>query len=563
MLTTSRISSDFDVELQLGAGWFKTAVGTLADAGVITLPDGSRPIVDEVVILPADPDWDLQLTFVGVPVPVRLKASLSDTGDELTLTADLPFIPPQTIPFGALTGLSGAPVLTKVAGDGDRADAIAILANLDIHAEPQSGDPLPAGETVPRGDIALVQSFLPAGKDIAFGLGGATYARFANDLWHTKLRASDGTHPLPSEDDPRGTWKVVSMTGRSGALRVTLKGEVPIDLFPDADVTITLIVTPTVSNGKLSVTLETEEDVDTGLLGDLLAALAGGFVGGLIGFLIGILTGGILLGLLIGFGVGALAGVIALEIVEVVVEGIVRKEIHARIDGEPLPAFTVRRDNLVQIAMPDPDDDKISVSVLDSIPASISVYNENPTDELLYRRNLLVTSLWDDLSVTRNGFAVAGMAGTAERFEPERVIISRVSYVDDLLESLTYRRSDGREQTLSLAEVRARTEVGELRAPFRLAAAPAEATFRIPEGQLACVCLDPVRIHRENTIITEIEFSNGVRLLTPDAIALQDAAALVVVGFQLIHPRDYNAYYRAKADFFLDNNFERLPEFQA
>ncbi len=562
MLTTSRIGSDFDVELQLGAGWFKTAVGTLADAGVITLPDGSRPIVDAVIILPADPDWDLRLTFVDVPIPVRLKASLSDTGDELTLTADLAFIPPQTIPFGALTGLSGAPVLTKVSGDAGRADAIVILANLDLHAEPQTGDPLPAGETVPRGDVALVQSFLPAGKDIAFGLGGATYARFANDLWHTKLRASDGTHPLPSEDDPRGTWRVVSMTGGSGALRVTLKGEVPIDLFPDADVTITLIVTPTVSNGQLSVTLETEEDVDTGLLGDLLAALAGGFVGGLIGFVIGILTGGILLGLLIGFGVGALAGVIALEIVEVVVEGIVRKEIHARIGGEPLPAMTVRRDAIVQIAMPDPDDDKLSVSVLDSLPTSISVYNENPTDEILYRRNLLVTSLWDDLSVTRNGFAVAGLAGTAERFEPERVTISRVSYVDDVLETVTYRRTGGGEQTLTLAEVRERTAVGELRAPFRLAAAPAGATFRIPEGKLACVCLDPARIHRENTIITEIEFSNGVRLQTPDAIALQDAAAIVVVGFQLIHPQDYNAYYRAKADFFLDNNFERLPEFQ-
>ncbi len=260
---------------------------------------------------------------------------------------------------------------------------------------------------------------------------------------------------------------------------------------------------------------------------------------------------------------GALAGVIALEIVEVVVEGIVRKEIRARIDGEPLPAMTVRRDNIVQIAMPDPDDDKISVSVLNSIPASISVHNENPTDEFLYRRNLLVTSLWDDLSVTRNGFAIAGMAGTAERFEPERVTISRVSYVDDVLDTIAYRRSDGEEQTLTLAEIRERTAVGELRAPFRLAAAPAEATLRIPEGKLACVCLDPTRIRRENTIITDIGFSSGVRLRTPDAIALQDAAAIVVVGFQLIHPRDYNAYFRAKADFFLDNNFERLPEFQA
>lgn len=562
MLTTSRISSDFDVELQLGAGWFKVAVGTLADAGVLALPNGAPAIVGDVVILPSDPDWDLQLTFIGVPIPVRLKVTLSPDGRELTLTADLAIVPPQTIPFGALTGLSGAPVLTKVAGDNDRADAIVILANLAIHAEPQDADRLPSGETVPRGDVTLVQSFLPSGSDIAFGMGKASYQRFANNLWHTNLRASDGTHPLPGEEDPKGKWNVVSMTGRSGALRVTLKGEVPIDLFPDADVTITLILTPSIVDGNLTFRIETDEDIDTGLLGDLLAALAGGFAGGLIGLVIGIFTGGILVGLLIGFGVGALVGVIALEIAEVVVEGIVRKEIRARIGGETLPSVTVRRENLVQIAMPTAEEGQLSLSVLDAIPSSISVHNENPADEILFRRNLLVTSLWDDFSVTRNGFAVAGVAGTDERFEPERVSIARVSYADDVLESVTYRRNDGREQTLTVAEIRARTAAGELRAPFRLAASPTDATFRIPEGKIACVCLDPVRIQREDTIVAEIEFSNGVRLLTPDAIALQDTAAIVVVGFQLIHPRDYNAYYRAKADFFLENNFERLPEYQ-
>jgi hypothetical protein len=61
--------------------------------------------------------------------------------------------------------------------------------------------------------------------------------------------------------------------------------------------------------------------------------------------------------------------------------------------------------------------------------------------------------------------------------------------------------------------------------------------------------------------VEEIEFENGVRLFVPDAIALQDAAGVVVQGYQLIHPRDYEAYYRAKADFFKDNNFESLPGF--
>lgn len=42
---------------------------------------------------------------------------------------------------------------------------------------------------------------------------------------------------------------------------------------------------------------------------------------------------------------------------------------------------------------------------------------------------------------------------------------------------------------------------------------------------------------------------------------LQDASAIFVTGYQLIHPMDHDAYYRAKADFSTENNLESLPEF--
>jgi hypothetical protein len=64
-----------------------------------------------------------------------------------------------------------------------------------------------------------------------------------------------------------------------------------------------------------------------------------------------------------------------------------------------------------------------------------------------------------------------------------------------------------------------------------------------------------------DTVVQEIEFPGGLRLKVPDAVALQDAAALIVTGYQLIHPRDYDPYYRAKADFYKDNNFESLPKY--
>lgn len=75
------------------------------------------------------------------------------------------------------------------------------------------------------------------------------------------------------------------------------------------------------------------------------------------------------------------------------------------------------------------------------------------------------------------------------------------------------------------------------------------------------MCLKPIRIRRNETIIEKLEFDGGTRLLVADAIALQDAGAIVVTGYQLTHPKDYNAYYRARADFIIENNLERLLEF--
>ena len=64
-----------------------------------------------------------------------------------------------------------------------------------------------------------------------------------------------------------------------------------------------------------------------------------------------------------------------------------------------------------------------------------------------------------------------------------------------------------------------------------------------------------------NTIIREFEFADGTRLLVPDAVALHDAGAIVLRGYQLIHPRNYNPYFPAPADSSVANNLESLPTF--
>jgi hypothetical protein len=452
-------------------------------------------------------------------------------------------------------------VLVKcLSDDAEFESALAILANIELNTPDQSDEPLTDNEVREqvRGNPANTITFLPSGNHIGFGMGRETYQRFANHLWHTELRAGDGTHPLPDENDRKGTWDSVSMRGESGKIIITLEGEVPIDLWPDADVTITLTLTPTITDGVLSFAIETDTNVDTGILGDIFAFFGGGIAGGIIGFVVGLLTGGILVAVLVGAGIGAVVGVIVLEIVEVVVEGIVQKQIRAKIDGEPLEDMHCNEDGIVQIATPATEG--FNLSFLDAIPSSIAINTENPENEPLYKRSLLVKSLYREAAANANGFAVAGMSAAEERFQPEIVSLVAATYLDDELLSLTFRTETAEEQQLSKEEVLARAAEAELKTPFKLFSKPDDATLRIPEGKLACVCLKPVAIRQLDTIVEEIEFENGVRLRVRDAIDLQEAAALIVQGYQLIHPRDYNAYYRAKADFFKDNNFESLPE---
>jgi hypothetical protein len=85
--------------------------------------------------------------------------------------------------------------------------------------------------------------------------------------------------------------------------------------------------------------------------------------------------------------------------------------------------------------------------------------------------------------------------------------------------------------------------------------------WHLPNGRLAIVCLEPTRIRRKDTIIQEFEFGDGARLRVPEAVALQDAGAIVLRGYQLIHPRNYRPYFRTPADSRTANNLESLPTF--
>jgi hypothetical protein len=541
---TSRIRSQFDVEMDLGRGWLLTALQTLAAQGLLFTPPPPFPpdaevTISDVTIVFEPADWDLRidLAVAGLAFSALAGVALSEDGTELLVTNDqTPDV--TTIPFDVLRGLARPPVLIKLRGDADHEACLALLANLDLQAGPQNEVPRPEGDPLPRGEPLLAQSFLPQGVDVAIGVGQATFPRIANDVWHEQLRADDGSHPLPDADNPIGTWQVVSGAAESGRIRLTLVGEVPIDVWPDATVTIDIFLTPNIVDGAITFSIDVDTDVDTGLLGDLF----GGIIVGLIGLLLGAVTGGALLPFV---GAGFITGVVAVEVAEVIVEGIVKRQILARLNNQAVPPLLSCRDSLVVEAIPASDDHGIALRILDAIPRSVTIATTEP--DQLHHRYIQVVTDYLDVTIDGNGLAFTGTARPDEAFEPIPATLVDCMRTDDAqLETLAYRASDGSRVELAIPEVLNRAAEDDLIPPFKPTPAPADAEVHLRGGRLPVVCLSPTAIRRAEAVVTNVRFSTGLELAVPETVMLQDAGVFVLPELQLIHPS--NLGYSSRAD---------------
>ncbi|GEM_PF-2124535 len=565
MIDTTRITSDFDIEFQLGSGWFLTALRGLHERGLL-IPPGSIPFISEdavitidfvdIIFNPPDRDLNIDITIGGIlPLSIQASISLSDDGKEFILDTSLNDLSTR-VPFDALSGLAGTPEIVKLRGNDEHENVIAILANMDIRASKQEDDPLPSGQHLPRGNAQIAQSFLPLGKHVALGIADSTLSRFANDIWHSQLTDDDGNHPFPDKDNDQGDWKSVSMSISDGKIRAILKAKAKIDspvidIIPDPNIDIIVDLIPKLDNGKLTFEIQTDTNIDFGILGDLLAAI----VGGIIGFVIGLFTGNPIGGAI----AGAAIGIIVLEVGEVIIGNVIAREIQSRIDGKPLTQFYSCKNDVIHLATEKDQGQGLNLGFLDSLPTSIPIFFDNP--DPLYQRTVLVTTDFDAISINGNGFAVEGLINTTERYTPENATIIGKSRQQDNLSTLTYRTSEGIDVNLTLNTVLQRASTDEIPEPLKVLSSTEELVEHKKDGKIPVACMHPVAIHREDTIITDIRFNTGLELKTSETILLQDAGALILPNLQLIHPSNGNPYYRSKADDTTENNFENLPEF--
>lgn len=555
MIDHQLIKTGFDMEIQLGGDYFLTVIQGAYDAGeipsAITMGEGielkiQRPIGATIIVNPDDPQTDLEITFPSVFVDnenITVGMRVIITGKSVQL--EYRYLDQRTHDMILLLGaLLGQPeLLTKIETqlatrlkreialnlvDGDVAEmqvqklpangehqaAFGIYLNLNLKIAPQSS--APETEYIPRGNLANAASFLPADRSIAVGVGRETFPRIANNMWHgLGVVREDGSidHPVMDGDTEKGAYKSVSIRPENGTFVVTVRSEVYIDYWPDADVTAVFHFTPKVVEGALNLEIKLVEfDADTGILGDVL----GFFIGGVLGALIGLMFGPA--GILIGAAIGGVGGIATVEITEAVLEG----NYSDQVENEAKDA-------------------DIS-SIFSSFPVRQRLFSDRR--DPFFIRHYEVLSVFDETTTDSAGMSFAGHGVMTTVNEPvETSIVDKArSYEAGSwhgIKSLTYRLAS----------------IGDVEVPI------SEVLRRIPLRQLACVVLKPTQVRRENTIVKAIRFASGVDFYTSESVALQDNGILVLTGFQLIHPCNSNPYYRAWKDECIENNFESLPIF--
>lgn len=554
MLDPNRLQSGFDVELHLGRGWLRTALGIL-----LAEQAASFPIVPSIInlLFVSGDTWDIRVNIFPIG-NVNAAIDISDDGRALDITTDNTLLPSLSVPLPRFGQLAGPPLLVKVMGDGEFGSALALLANVDIRATPQDEEPLPAGEHLERGDVSALQPVLPSGQHVALGISAATFDRFANHIWHDSLRNDDGEHLIMNGDDRLGVWKSVEAEVNNNRIRFVVKGEADIDngfvdFFIDANVTAKIDLVPSITEaGALRFEMSTDIDIDTGLMGDFLAFLTGG----LLGLPLMFITGG-----LINPATLSIGAVIALEVGERVVEGIAEREVFGDPDSEGvLPPQPACDQGVVKLSTPPVEATDLSVGPLDAIPSDITIFTDDEAP--LFRRFRSVDASYAEIALNNDGLAVAGLTSAGERFVPHVVEIEEVHYDGEAFLGFTYRRIGTEDRNfLPEAEITDRMLTGDTAIPLRPGAPYEDGRFVVPDGRLVAMCLTPEAIHREDTIITHFRFPGDIIIAVGDCVRLQNAGALVLPGLQLIEPREGNPYYRSRPDDEEDNNLESLPEF--
>ncbi|MCK4947121.1 MAG: DUF3892 domain-containing protein [Candidatus Aureabacteria bacterium] len=234
----------------------------------------------------------------------------------------------------------------------------------------------------PRGDTSRALNFLRPERDFAIGLAKPVLRRFQQSQWNAfyvpfEGNLSDliifpgsnhigiGCRPVYNGNQQVGVYKDLDLRWHDGSIKCTAKLEYTIDYWPDADVFCRIKFSPSINDYKLRINADIEKlNVDTGIMGDILATIIGGLTLG---------------------PLGLVGGPIALEVAEYVIAKEKQKENTAAITEQAAKLF-------------------------ETIPVIIQLFQSQGTD-IAYNMATGPTQLYEKVSINSEGMILSGQGG--------------------------------------------------------------------------------------------------------------------------------------------------------
>jgi hypothetical protein len=386
-----------------------------------------------------------------------------------------------------------------------------------------------AEKNPPRGDTSRACSYLRPDRDFVIGISKSAVERYELSIWNSfwqpltdETRAMleqmqaitgfppsipDGSRPVIDETKENkpvvGSYKHLSLRVEEDYVQLIVKMEFDVDWWPDPEVFCKAKLTPWIEfEGGLSIMVGIEElDVDSGILGDLLAFLIGGLLFSALGP--------------VGAIGGATMGVVALEVAESVVEDFKKGDVRSMIQSQIGQLF-------------------------EAIPSPIPLFFREG-DDIAYFVTDGPTQVYQEAEVNSDGILLTGQGGFGKINTPHPVnLIDRERAPDFALTHLVYANAAGETaEILSYA-----------------------AQYRIQENSLKKVTLTPVAQCRRGGRIHSLKFNSGVDLQISEIIEFIRTGVIFIPRVKIRISKSGHEYLQSLRDNLKSNNLSELPTFK-
>lgn len=253
MINNARISSGYDIEVNIGSQYLKNVLNAALEANTFNVPFVNISGITSVVIIPNNPDYNLELTIehdsnlFASPINLLFELSIGENNSSLSHYGDINGYNIGSIPLDGLNFSNSNVVdyeFRVLPGNSTYQNSYGIYLNIDLSIMPIGFPDIP---NVARGDINNIHSIIPHNKDFAIGFSKASFERFANDMWH---EMSDDNY-IDEIEGADFRFKNIQIIPKTNYIETKLELEKIIDNFWDPTINVDANLSVNLVNGDV------------------------------------------------------------------------------------------------------------------------------------------------------------------------------------------------------------------------------------------------------------------------------------------------------------------------